>query len=140
MTFPIELEKLEKGLIFKLREGEPIVVEAKPLGEPFDMTFEDRAHGAGDWYGGKPEERYGNFGEQMDVEIEERGLSPEVANAYLAIGSEEEISKGTTIRGNHLPIERPRIARQKIQLYSIEEEVAKAQRGFTGALVMAWTT
>lgn len=138
MTFPIELEKTDRGLAFKLRESEPILVEANLLSEPFDMTFEDRPYGTGNRYGGNP--RYGNFGEQLDKEIMIRRLSSEIANAYLHIGSEREISKARTIYGNHPPIERPRIVTQKIQLYGLNEDIARKQRDFIGAFVIAWTS
>ena len=101
------------------------------------MTFEDRPHGSGDRYGGYP--RYGNFGEQLEEEIKIRGLNPKIANAYLLMGSEIEISKETTIYGNHLPIERPRIVAQKLKLYNLDEDTARNQRAFIGAFVMAWT-
>jgi hypothetical protein len=140
MIYPVELEVLDEGLTFKLRERErkPLRVEARPLGKPFDMTFEDRPHGNGDSYGGSP--RYGNFGEQLDIEIEKRGLSPKVANAYLEVSPDREVSAKRTIYGNHPPIERPRIVTRRIQLYSIKKEVAQDQRAFTAAFVAAWTT
>jgi hypothetical protein len=140
MTFPVELDVLEKGLVFKLREGEPVFVEARPLNESFDMTFEDRSYGSRDLYGGRPEERYGSFIEQLDVEITRRGLIPEIANGYLEIGPETEISKETTIYGNHSSIKRPRVVRQKIQLYSLDGEVARNQRIFVTAFVMTWSS
>lgn len=137
MVFPVELEESDKGLVFKLKE-ELLIVNAKSLGVPFDMIFEDRPHGSEDRYGGKPEERFGNFGEQLDKEIIKRGFNPEIANAYLTIGSEEEISERRTIYGNHPPIERPRIAKRKIQLYSLDKEVAINQRKFVVEFVMTW--
>lgn len=135
MNFLIELEKTEKGLVFKLREGKPLLVEARSVGKPFDMTFEDRPYGAGYQYGGSP--RYGNFVEQLDDELKKR-LSLQIANSFLLISSEREVSKRETLYSNGPPIVRPRIVTQNIQLYSIDETKASKQRDFTRAFVATW--
>lgn len=138
MSFPVELERKGKGLVFKVREVRPKIINARLLGEPFDMVFEDRVHGTGSRYGGSP--RYGNFGEQWDAEIKQRGLTLEVANAYLAHTEPRRVSEATTIYGEPLLIDRPKIDVQRIQLYSIDNETAKKQRVFIAAFVMANTS
>ena len=140
MSFVVELERIVGGkLTFKVRKKVPVNVDATPLGEPFNMRFEDRPYGTGNRFGGKPEERYGNFGEQMDFELVKRGLTVETANTYLAFEEPREINKAHTVYRKDLPpIERPRIVEQRMQFYSVSSEIARKQREFIANFIFTW--